>query len=44
MKWRLAVCQRDGCIYEINFRYHSKSGGYTTIMSDIPKLGETLLW
>lgn len=29
-----------GCIYEVNFVYHSKMGGYTTLMSDIPKLYE----
>jgi len=27
-------------IYEVNFGYHSKMGGYTTLMSDIPKLSE----
>ena len=27
-------------IYEVNFGYHSKMGGYTTLMSDIPKLDE----
>ena len=27
-----------GGIYEVTFGYHSKMGGYTTSMSDIPKL------
>ena len=27
-----------GGIYEINFGYHSKLDGYTTLMSDIPEL------
>ena len=30
-----------GGIYEVNFGYHSKMGGYTTLMLDIPKLAET---
>jgi hypothetical protein len=29
-----------GGIYEVNFGYHSKMRGYTTLMSDIPKLYE----
>jgi len=29
-----------GGIYEVSFGYHSKSGGYTTLMSDILKLNE----
>ena len=29
-----------GGIYEIRFGYTTKLGGYTTLMSDIPKLGE----
>jgi len=29
-----------GGIYEVSFGYHSKMGGYTTLMSDIPKLGD----
>ena len=29
-----------GCIYEVYFGYHSKSEGYATLMSDIPKLCE----
>jgi hypothetical protein len=32
-----------GSIYEVNFGYHSKLEGYTTLMSDIPKLGESQL-
>jgi hypothetical protein len=27
-----------GCICEVNFGYHSKRGGYTILMSDIPNL------
>lgn len=27
-----------GGIYEVNFGYHSKLGGYTTLISDIHKL------
>jgi len=27
-----------GGIYEVTFGYHSKMGGYTTSMSDIPEL------
>ena len=26
--------------YEVGFGYHSDLGAYTTLMSDIPKLGE----
>ncbi len=29
-----------GSIYEIRFGYTTKLGGYTTLMSDIPKLSE----
>ena len=29
-----------GGIYEVSFGYHSKLDGYTTLMSDIPKLCE----
>ncbi len=29
-----------GNIYELNFGYNTKMGGYTTLMSDIPKLYE----
>lgn len=29
-----------GNIYEVSFGYHSKMGGYTTLMSDIPESGE----
>jgi hypothetical protein len=32
-----------GGIYEVSFEFHSKMGGYTTLMSDIPKLGDILL-
>jgi hypothetical protein len=32
--------QPKGSIYEVSFDYHSKMGGYTTLMSDIPKLYE----
>jgi hypothetical protein len=35
--------QLKGGICEVNFGYHSKLEGYTTLMSDIPKLGEMLL-
>ena len=31
--------QPKGGIYEVKFGYHSKMGGYTTLMSDMPKLG-----
>ena len=27
-----------GSIYEVSFGYNHKMGGYTTLMSDIPKL------
>jgi hypothetical protein len=30
-----------GGIYAVNFGYHTNSEGYTILMSDIPKLGET---
>ena len=30
--------QLKGGICEVNFGYHSKLEGYTTLMSDIPKL------
>lgn len=29
-----------GGINEVNFGYHSRMSGYTTLMSDIRKLGE----
>ena len=29
-----------GGIYEVSFGYHSKLDGYTTLMSDIPELGD----
>ncbi|MDI6886399.1 MAG: hypothetical protein QMD22_08690 [archaeon] len=32
--------QLKGGIYEVSFGYHSNLGGYTTLMSYIPKLGE----
>jgi hypothetical protein len=32
--------QPKGGIYEVSFGSHSKMGGYTTLMSDIPKLDE----
>lgn len=28
----------NGCLYEVNFGYNSDLEGYTTLMSDIPKL------
>ena len=31
-----------GGICEVNFGYHSKLEGYTTLMSDIQKLGEII--
>ena len=34
--------QLKGGICEVNFGYHSKLEGYTTLMSDIPKLGEII--
>ena len=27
-------------IYEVSFRYNTNLGGYATLMSDIPKLGD----
>ena len=33
-------CSSKGGICEVTFGYHSKMGGYTTSMSDIPKLYE----
>ena len=30
--------QPKGGIYEVSFGIHSKMGGYTTLMSDMPKL------
>ena len=27
-------------IYEVSFRYNTNLGGYATLMSDIPELGE----
>ena len=33
--------QLKGGIYEVSFRYNTNLGGYATLMSDIPKLGET---
>ena len=32
--------QLKGGIYEVSLRYNTNLGGYTTLMSDIPKLGE----
>lgn len=32
--------QLKGYIYEVKFGYHSKMGGYMTLMSDIPELYE----
>jgi hypothetical protein len=32
--------QLKGGISEVEFGFHSKMSGYTTFMSDIPKLGE----
>ncbi|MBA7548373.1 hypothetical protein ES705_40827 [subsurface metagenome] len=29
-----------GGIYEVSFGYNTNLGGYTTLMSDIPKLAE----
>ena len=29
-----------GGIYEVEFGYHPKMGGYTTLMSDIQELGD----
>ncbi len=33
-----------GGMYEVSFGYHSEMGGYTTLMSDIPKLYEIALY
>ena len=30
--------KREGGIYEVSFGFYSKMGGYTILMSDIPKL------
>ena len=30
--------QLKGGTYEVKFGYHSKTGGYSTLMSDIPEL------
>jgi len=30
----------EGGIYEVSFGYNSKMEGYTTLMSDIPKLSK----
>nr|QNO56069.1 hypothetical protein GIJIEOGM_00010 [Methanosarcinales archaeon ANME-1 ERB7] len=30
--------QLKGGIYDVSFRYNTNLGGYTTLMSDIPKL------
>jgi len=32
--------QLKGGMYEVSFGYNTKLGGYTTLMSDIPKLSE----
>ena len=32
--------RRDLGIYEVSFGFHSKMGGGTTLMSDMPKLGK----
>ncbi len=32
--------QLKGGIYDVNFRYNTNLGVYTTLMSDIPKLYE----
>ena len=32
--------QLKGGIYDVSFRYNTNLGGYTTSMSDIPKLGD----
>ena len=31
--------QLKGGIYDVSFRYNTNLGAYTTLMSDIPKLG-----
>ena len=36
--------QLNGGIYEVSFGYNPNLDGYTTLMSDIPKLGDILLW
>ncbi|MBE9594256.1 MAG: hypothetical protein IMF19_12360 [Proteobacteria bacterium] len=35
--------QLKGGISEVNIGYNAKMGGYTTLMSDIPKLGKILV-
>ncbi|MCK4398929.1 MAG: hypothetical protein KAV25_08055 [Methanophagales archaeon] len=35
--------QLKGGIYEVSFGYNTNLGGYTTLMLDIPKLGEMLI-
>jgi len=32
--------QLKGGIYDVSFRYNTNLGGYTSLMSDIPKLGD----
>ena len=32
-----------GGIYEVSFGYNPQMGGYTTLMSDIPELGESCI-
>jgi hypothetical protein len=32
--------QLKGGIYEVSFRYKANLGGYTALMSDIPKLSD----
>jgi hypothetical protein len=38
---RINSCTEGG-IYEVSFGYHSDLYGYTTLMSDIMKLGDML--
>jgi len=36
--------QPKGSIYEVSFGYNTNLGGYTTLISDIPKLYEIILF
>jgi len=42
MRWKgmKASSLPEGGIYDVSFGYNSKMEGYTTLMSDIPKLYE----
>ena len=38
---KISSLPEGGSIYEVSFGYNSKMEGYTTLVSDILKLGET---